>query len=162
MEIHLQKNKTALYLFIILTITFFSFYSSINNDFTNWDDESHLLKNADVLSLNLESFKEHWKNMVNNTYIPLTTLSFALEYHFFGFNPFVYHLDNLILHLAVTALIFVFASRMGLSLLASSIAALLFWHSPHSCGVRRMGHREKGCLICCFLYAGFNQLCSIC
>jgi len=49
---------------------------------------------------------------------------------FFGRDPFVYHLDNLLLHLAVVAFIFWLGLRLGLSALGSGAAALLFGIHP--------------------------------
>jgi hypothetical protein len=38
-------------------------------------------------------------------YRPVSTLSYSLDYFFWGLNPFGYHLTNLILHVLVTALV---------------------------------------------------------
>ena len=111
----------------ILVITVFVFSAVLKNDFTNWDEGVHLLNNPDVRSANLVDIFTH---VVNLTYIPLTILSFALEYFFFKLNPFVYHLDNLILHLIVTFLVWGFARRMGLNLWACFCTALLFGIHP--------------------------------
>ena len=67
---------------------------------------------------------------MNTIYIPLTTLSFAFEHYFFGYNPFVIHLTNLILHLLVTALVFFLAMQLRLPLIARGIAALIFGIHP--------------------------------
>ncbi len=125
----MQIKKHAGIIFILLAV-FFAFSPSLQNNFTNWDDESHLLDNPAVLSLAPNNFIQIFTQMVNNTYIPLTTLSFAVEYHFFKFNPFVYHLDNLILHLWITFLVFGLAQRLGLNLYAALAAALLFGIHP--------------------------------
>jgi len=80
--------------------------------------------------LDLGNIKNIFTGTVNKTYIPLTIFTFALEYHFFGYNPFVFHLNNLILHLAVVVLIFWFARQIGLSPKASAFGALLFGIHP--------------------------------
>jgi len=124
--------KKIILLISIILITAASFYPSLQNDFTNWDDQVHLIKNESVRSLEMSNilriFKE--QNSVNHTYIPLTILSFALEYHFFKLNPFVYHLNNLLLHLFVVALVFILALRIGLDEWAASLAALIFGIHP--------------------------------
>jgi len=47
-----------------------------------------------------------------------------------GYNPFLYHLDNLLLHLAVVAMVFFFFKKMGLSETAAAIGALFFGIHP--------------------------------
>lgn len=123
-------STRGLPVFIILFITFIAFLPSLHSGFTNWDDEFHFLNNPNVLNFDWPHFWKHWTTDINKTYIPLTTLSFAIEHYFFGFNPFVFHLINLIFHLAVVTLIFWFALRMGLNLPAASLAALLFGIHP--------------------------------
>jgi tetratricopeptide (TPR) repeat protein len=47
-----------------------------------------------------------------------------------GFTPLIYHLDNLLLHLAVTAGVFILAGRCGLSVSGAMAAALVFGLHP--------------------------------
>jgi len=123
-------STRGLLLFVILLITFIAFFPSLQSGFTNWDDEGHFLLNPHVVHFDIEHILQNFQSTVNLTYIPLTTLSFAIEYHFFGLNPFVFHLDNLLLHLAVVFLVFYFALRMGLDLEAAVLSALLFGIHP--------------------------------
>lgn len=122
---------SAIFLAFVLAATFFAFSPSLHNRFITNDDPGHLLNNEAVRSLSWESIGRMFSQTPNKTYIPLTTLSFALEYHFFGFNPFVYHLNNLLLHLAVVALIFIIAVRwLGISPFAAALGALIFGIHP--------------------------------
>src|SRR3989338_6618178 len=110
----------------IVILVIFAYSPSLRNQFVNWDDDAHFLANPFVQSFNLQ---EIFTTTVNGIYIPLTSLSFALEYHFFKAAPFIYHLDNLLLHLAVTVMVFLFCLRGGSSLPAAGEAALIF--GPH-------------------------------
>jgi tetratricopeptide (TPR) repeat protein len=122
---------SAIYLAIVLVVTFLAFFPSLQNKFITNDDPGHLLNNEAVRSLSLESIGRMFQQTPNQTYVPLTTLSFAVEYHFFGFNPFVYHLNNLFLHLCVVGLIFWIAVRfLKLSALAAALGALIFGIHP--------------------------------
>jgi len=114
----------------VLIITFVTFYTSLHFDFIRWDDTTHLINLIHSQSLSFDSLKVLFTSTINKTYIPLTSLSFAIEYKFFGLNPFVYHLTNLVLHLGVTVCIFLFAQKIGLSGRASAIAALIFGIHP--------------------------------
>lgn len=111
----------------IVALVILAYSPSLKNQFVNWDDDAHLLANPFVHPVNV---RDIFTTTVNGIYIPLTSLSFALEYHFFKANPFIYHLDNLLLHLAVTVMVFLFCLRCGLSVLAAGLAALIFGLHP--------------------------------
>lgn len=116
---------------ICLFLAVFLFYSPVlQSDFITWDDPEHLIENPLVHSLHYNNIKNIFSTTVNNTYIPLSILSFAIEYHFFKLNPFVYHLNNLLLHCGVVILIFFLAKRMGLTVKAAFLGALLFGLHP--------------------------------
>jgi len=125
-----NKQRPTLILLAILAITLTSYWSVLSFDFINWDDPSHLTENPLVRSLEFKNINTIFQSTTHRTYNPLTLLSFALEYHFFQYNPFVYHLDNLVLHLAVTALVFFFCLKLGLDLTVAGLAALLFGIHP--------------------------------
>jgi len=122
--------KKWVILYLILVCVFFAFLPSLENGFTNWDDGPHLLSNHSIRSLTGGHLKEIFSKTVVYTYIPLTLLSFAVEYHFFGYAPFIYHLDNLLLHLGVVALLYIFALQLRLSWPAAALAALIFGLHP--------------------------------
>jgi tetratricopeptide (TPR) repeat protein len=137
----------------ILLIVFLVYAPSLKNGFVNWDDDAHLLLNPFVQRLDLRSVRDIFSTTVNKIYIPLTLFSFALERHFFGDDPFVYHLDNLVLHLAVTALVYYFALGCGVSRKASAFSALIFGiHPIHVESVAWVAERKD------VLYAFFYML----
>ena len=125
----LTKNAVKA-LLIILVITFLSYLPTLKNNFIYLDDDSHLLENAAIRVLDAAHIQEIFTTTVSKVYVPLTFLSFAIEHHFFKYTPFIYHLDNLLLHLAVTALVFYFALQVNLPLRAAFVAGLLFGIHP--------------------------------
>ncbi len=129
-----NKTKVSLALIVLFLLTLFSFFPCFKGEFLNWDDEGHLTSNRVVRALFVEDFSQGLKNIftqkVNRTYHPLTTLSFALEYYFSKSKPFLYHLNNFLLHLAVVFLVFSFSRKIGLSIFASTIVAIFFSIHP--------------------------------
>jgi len=126
----MKKQHLLISLGIILLITFISFYPSLKNGFTNWDDDKMLTANHKITALtpdNLRAIltKPHW-----GLYHPLVLLSFAAEFHFFKLNPFPYHLTNLVLHLANTALVFWLIILLSRHAWTAIITALLFGIHP--------------------------------
>ncbi len=122
--------KKFLPLLAILVITALSYSSALKNEFTNWDDPAHVLEYPSIRQINFTSLQKIFTETVNNTYHPLTSLSFAIEHHFFGFKPFIFHLDNVLLHLAVVALVYLFCGQCGLSPAAATLATLIFGIHP--------------------------------
>ena len=116
--------------FFVLFVIFITYLPCLKAGFVNWDDDVHILKNYTLIPTNGINFREIWTSTVNNTYIPLTVTAWAIEHQFFGFNPFIFHLDNLLLHLMVTALVIIFSSRMGLSALAAALTGIFFGIHP--------------------------------
>jgi tetratricopeptide (TPR) repeat protein len=80
-------------------MTLLSFLPSINNGFTNWDDNKYVTENPDLLALNSHGLiKIATSNYVGN-YHPLTMLAYMVEYRIFHLDPAGYHWINLLLHL---------------------------------------------------------------
>ncbi len=125
-----QQARWPIYLVVILSVVALTFSSALNNEFSNWDNDGHLLNNIEVRSLAPQNILKIFSSTVFQTYVPLTTLSFAIEYHFFKFNPFVYHFTNLLLHLFNVALVFFLAQQMGVGVRGASLAALVFGIHP--------------------------------
>jgi len=115
---------------ILILIVGLTYIPSLQNQFTNWDDSTHLLNNSSLVKLDIDSIKKIFSKTVDKVYVPLTILSFAIEYHYFKLEPFIYHLNNVLLHLGVVLLIFFFGRRCGFSSLASGLAALVFGIHP--------------------------------
>lgn len=144
---------------VILVITALAFLPCLKNGFVNWDDDVHLTNNLQVRSLSFDNVRAIFKQKVNNLYIPLTTLSFAVEYRFSGYNPFVYHLDNLLLHLMVVAFVWIFFRQCGLSPWAASLAALLFGIHPTRVESVAWVTERKDVLFALFYVLALNAYC---
>jgi len=144
------KGQLVFCVLTIIAITFSVYSPSLNNSFTNWDDEAHLTEYLAIRDLNFDNLKKIFSESINKTYIPLTPLSFALEYHFFGPDPFIYHLDNILLHMGVALCVFFLGMRLGLSPFASSIAAIIFSIHPIRVETVAWITERKGLLYACF------------
>lgn len=126
-----ELNKKYLFSLLgVLLLTAVTFSPVLKAKFLLWDDDVHLTKNVALRSLDQEHLQDIFTQQVNTIYIPLTTLSFALEYRFFGYNPFVYHLNNLLLHLLVIVFAFLFIRKLGFSQTIAFVAILIFAVHP--------------------------------
>jgi tetratricopeptide (TPR) repeat protein len=98
--------------------------------FVNWDDPAHFLQSP----LWEHPLVHGWRGLLETHEIgypaPLLLLSFALDRALFGPTPAAFHAENVALHIAVVALVYRVACRVGLSERASAAAALLFSIHP--------------------------------
>ena len=78
-----------------------------------WDDESIVVNRGEFFadSSNITTIlssedSTHVYGKTNPYYRPLNTLSYMLDYHLWGHQPFGYHLENLLLHALAVVLLF--------------------------------------------------------
>lgn len=122
----LQQIVTA----SLIGLTMLVFFPTVQNGFTNWDDGYHVVNNTDIRSLQWSSLRSFFTTFTVAHYIPLVSLSFALEYQFFGLDPFVFHFTNLLLHVIVTLLIYTLARKWHAGAPEAFVIALLFGIHP--------------------------------
>lgn len=100
-----------------------------------YDDATEVVQNAFVRSLSQldEIFRSTaWAGSGVETYLyrPLPTATFALNYQISGLQPWSYHLANVLLHGAVSAMVYLLGRRWGLGPAASGLGALAFAVHP--------------------------------
>jgi len=112
---------------LIFIITMVAYLPTLQNGFVNWDDESFLVGNPNYRGLGWQQI--HW--MFTTCYLsscmPLTWVTYGLDYVFWGMNPVGYHLSSLLIH-AVNAVLFYFVSLRCLRLSVSS--SHISWQLP--------------------------------
>lgn len=123
-------QKAVLVVSGLWILVFWTFHPVVNHQFTHFDDQYQVTENPLIRDLEWDQVTEIFRTSVLGVYSPLATLSFALEYRFFGLDPFIYHLNNLLLHLGVTGLVFYFFLRIGSSWRTAALGALLFAVHP--------------------------------
>lgn len=115
---------------LVLAITFIAFFPSLSNAFVNWDDNINIYENKNVEALDWPHVKGIFSNTVIGNYNPLTILTFAIERHFVGLSPKLYHVDNLILHLICVFLGYLFLRKLKLGTWPAMFGSLLFAVHP--------------------------------
>jgi len=125
---------------LIFATAFVTFLPALNADFVNWDDYDNVVNNTGVHGLRPAQLRWMWTGTVLGHWIPLTWMSFGLNYALGGLQPRGYHLLNLLLHAASATVFFFIARRLlraagaaaaepGLSV-GAGFAALLFAVHP--------------------------------
>jgi Tfp pilus assembly protein PilF len=125
---------------LIFAAAFVTFLPALSADFVNWDDYDNVVNNTNVRGLGPAQLRWMWTGTVLGHWIPLTWMSFGLNYVLGGLNPRGYHLANLLLHAAGATVFYFIARRLlraagaaaaepALSL-SAAFAALLFAVHP--------------------------------
>ena len=100
---------------LIALVTFAAFLPTLHNQFVNWDDDENFLDNPHYRGLGWTQLRWMWTTFHLGHYIPLTWMTFGLDYRLWGMNPFGYHLTSLLLH-AANAVVFFFVVHRILTL----------------------------------------------
>ena len=129
---------------LIALATFLTFLPALQNDWLNWDDTDNFVNNPSYRGLGLTQLKWMWSTQPeaswSDHFIPLSWMTLGLDYTLWGMNPFGYHLTNILLHTANSAVLYLLALMIfqitvpaagALSVrLGALIAALLFAIHP--------------------------------
>lgn len=140
----------AFWLAAILGATAIAYLPSLDNDFVNWDDPQYVVANPQVLRPDLATILT---KPVAANYHPLTILSLAANHKWWGAGPRSYHVVNLALHLANTALVFAFVWMLtgGRRWTTVVTAALFGLHPTHVESVAWISGRKD--VLYAFFYA---------
>jgi len=86
---------------------------AVANGFVNFDDPRFVIDNPGIRHLDGSMIVAALTQQFSNDYwAPLTWISFAIDYHFWGLNPAGYHLVNILLHAVNTGLVVLLADRI--------------------------------------------------
>src|SRR5215475_498909 len=121
--------------FMIGALTFLVFSPALLNGFVEWDDQVNLLQNPNYRGLGWAQIRWMFTSTLMGHYIPVTWLTFGLDYTLWGMNPLGYHLTNNVIHAVNAVLFYLVALRVlckattlaGWALRSSSALAALFF-----------------------------------
>ena len=81
------------------------FAVGLRNEFVQWDDPTNLVENPHFRGLAPRNLAWMFTTTLMGHYIPVTWLSFGLDYMVWGMQPAGYHFTNLLLHAANAVLV---------------------------------------------------------
>jgi Flp pilus assembly protein TadD len=139
-----SKLRTLISFFVVL-LTIACFLPALSGSFLNWDDNVNFQENPAFRGFGPDQIRGVFTSTLFGHYIPITRLSWSLNYAFGGLNPRGYHLVNVLLH-AGNALAFYAVARRLLAAvvdrggqeararidlsIAAAVAALVFSLHP--------------------------------
>ncbi|HLB25513.1 MAG TPA: tetratricopeptide repeat protein [Nitrospirota bacterium] len=129
-----HRKREVTFPLLLAGVIVLSYFNALLNQFV-WDDIFLVVKNPftkDWGSLGDIFTTGYWasRGETRGLYRPLTILSFLVEYSLAGLRPFLYHLDNLILHFLCSWLVYKVLGRVFGKGPVPIFAALLFAAHP--------------------------------
>ena len=145
--------------FILLLVTAGVYVNSLRNPFVV-DDRAIIFQNASSLdNRTFTGILRHGllgANPSSGYFRPLTSLTFVVNFSLARDNPAGYRIVNIVLHLFVVTVMFVFFSRLSHSWIAALSALLFSVHPVHVQAVSYISSRSE------LLYTSLGLLCLIC
>lgn len=126
----MQQHLLAIAGIVVTAILFLKV--CLYNQFTNWDDPGYVLNNPLIKDISSDGIKNIFSldNPIMGNYHPLTILSYAIDYNSAALEPYHYHMQSLVFHLATVVLVYCFVWLLSKRMVAAVITALLFAIHP--------------------------------
>lgn len=126
-----QKTERYLPLLLIALTALLVYGRTIGFDFvTTWDDKKYVLENPLITDFNWTNLRTVFGTSYFGNYAPLHLVSYMFDTAIWGFNPFGFHLHNIILHALNGVLFYLFLGLFGLRRDVAFTAAFIFVCHP--------------------------------
>src|SRR6185312_6570471 len=130
----MKTKSTAQTFFIcglLATLTLLVFWPVLDCGFLNYDDDGYVTANAHVQSgLSAGNIAWTFRTIETANWHPVTWLSLMLDSQLFGSDAMGFHRTNLIIHVAVVILLFLFLEQVSGARWQSAFIAMLFGLHP--------------------------------
>lgn len=155
-----SSRHTWLWLALILLLTVLAYANAVNNDFIyQFDDDLYVTDNPDIKALTSHNLYRMFTTSYVGLYLPLTMLTYAVEYHFFGLDATAYHITNLLLHLINVWLVFLLILKIKPNTYVAALVALVFaLHPMHVESVTWISERKDVLYLLFYLAAAIFYL----
>jgi len=118
-------------LLLVLAAVGALYWPALDYPFVSLDDHYGVVDNPGLRDLSWQGLRFlFFEDRHDFRYFPLAWLSLALDLHLFGLDPRYFHLTNVLLHLANTALVFWLVQALARDARVAFVTALLFGIHP--------------------------------
>jgi protein O-mannosyl-transferase len=100
------RRKKVILLSGLLLVTAAVYLFNLPSEFSNWDDPYYITENSWIRSWSWQNLYHLTTDQFVANYLPVTMLSFSLDYQLWGLDSRGYHLHNLMLHLICVILVY--------------------------------------------------------
>jgi tetratricopeptide (TPR) repeat protein len=114
---------------LALGVAVFAAYApTLDAEFVVWDDDDHIYENPYVIGT--MGYWRAWESWRSQLFYPLTYTTNFVEWRLSGGEPWLFHLNNVLLHLADVVLLGLLGRRLGLRPAVAWAAAGLWGLNP--------------------------------
>ncbi len=124
-----RARRAAALALVVLGLCLYA--RTLDYEFLDWDDTAQVVENPWIRSLSLEHLAAIFSRPVVDSYFPLQSISFMLDYALWGLDPRGYHLQSVLWNALNGALAFWVLAQLT-RLPALAFLAALFWSVHHS------------------------------
>lgn len=145
MTIFSKENRVVwLHVAIMIVAVLVAYSKVFGAGFMSWDDIDYVFNTPDITGFTAANFNNWWTEYYIGNYQPLPMMSYALDYVMGGNEPFVYHLTNILWHIADVILLYACMKRMqGNAYIALFVALLFALHPVQTESVSWVAARNK-------------------
>lgn len=148
---HTRRTTSLIAAAMLALTTMALFWPATRADYVIWDDDQYVFDNPHIVTgLTWKNAAWAFSEQHFGHWIPITWLSFMADAEFLGHRPRSYHFTNVLLHAVNAALVLLLFRRLGVTLSAAVLGAVLFaWHPLRVESVAWIAER-KDVLSACF------------
>lgn len=126
-----SKVYNNIWYWLIIVLAVLAAYANVfKAGFMSWDDMDYVFNIPDIHGFSWEYFKNWWTEYYIGNYQPLPIMSYALDYTLGGQEPFWWHFQSIIWHIASSIMLFAWVKRMQGNVWVALFVALLFALHP--------------------------------
>lgn len=164
------KRPSYLLACLIAAVTAILYLPALRNGFVIWDDDLYILNNRHIMKFGTDLLRWAFTDVSVNYWHPLTWISHAVDYAFWGLNPAGHHLTSIVLHALNTFLVVLLIIKLAetsnnlrettgsrpvlsvrdMAILAGTAGLLFGIHPLHVESAAWVSERKD--LICAFFY----------
>ena len=125
-----EQRTVVLHVAIMVLAVLLAYSKIFGAGFMSWDDIDYVFNTPDIISFSPEHISNWWTEYYIGNYQPLPMASYALDFAIGGTQPFIYHLTNIIWHIADVILVYACMKRLQDNVYIALFVALLFAMHP--------------------------------
>lgn len=125
-----EQRTVVLHVAIMVLAVLLAYSKIFGAGFMSWDDIDYVFNTPDIISFSPEHISNWWTEYYIGNYQPLPMASYALDFAIGGTQPFIYHLTNIIWHIADVILVYACMKRLQDNVYIALFVALLFALHP--------------------------------
>ena len=124
------RTKLLLVALLLIVAIILIYFPALNYDFIGLDDDELVVRNLDIKVFNLERIWHLVKRHYITLYVPVTMLSYAIDYQIWRLTAFGFRFTNIVIHFLNALLVFYLIRLIHKKTLIALLVSLIFAVHP--------------------------------